>query len=64
MKLMDTMEKTLQAGPRLAPASISKPSEWPAEFKDPVDAALHVGTPPPSPQKAMPTRTYGPRFYG
>lgn len=46
MNIMNDMERTLQEGTPKAsqvPAN-TKDSSWPREFREPVDAALHLGT--------------------
>lgn len=49
MNIMDTMERTLQESPAQAlPTAPPGKMRWLAEFKEPIDAALHQGTSPPS----------------
>ena len=65
MKLTDTMERTLQIGNNTTSTSVfPRPSEWPTEFRDPVDAALHAGTPAAIVGQAVPERIRGPLFFG
>lgn len=47
MDLMSAMKHALCVGtPKPTPdVQVSKKMPWPAEFRDPVDVALHVGTP-------------------
>lgn len=46
---LSSMEHALCVGtPKASSVPIPKKRYWPAEFRRPVDAALHVGTPKPS----------------
>ncbi len=49
MDIMSSMKYALQAGtPKASTQASKKVSRWPAEFRRPVDVALHLGTPKPS----------------
>lgn len=66
MNLMKSMEYALCVGtPKASATPVSKRKpRWPAEFRRPVDAALHLGTPRPSHGPAEPTPVYsGPHFF-
>lgn len=63
MDITSTMERTLQTGTLKTSAQVSETaSNWPDEFRRPVDAALHLGTPKPSlhPVETLPIS--GPMF--
>ena len=49
MDLMDSMKFALQVGTaKTVVKTLRKVPTWPDEFRRPVDAALHLGTPRPS----------------
>ena len=55
MNMMSTMEHTLHTGPtKVAPSGKPRKMRWPADFRRPVEAALHLGTPKP----LVPRRRY------
>ena len=58
MSFMSAMEHALQVGTAQEPMCNSrrKPT-WPTEFRDPVDAALHLGTPPKWLEPVKPRRS-------
>lgn len=47
MKLMETMERTLQQAPRTPVQTPHGLMEWPTEFRDPIDAAMHLDSAKP-----------------
>ncbi|MCR4333483.1 MAG: hypothetical protein NUV60_00460 [Patescibacteria group bacterium] len=63
MKIFDTMERTLQVGTPKERLGIPVRLVWPAEFRSPVDAALHVGTPPAQTKPIDVKKIGGPQFF-
>jgi hypothetical protein len=49
MDIMETMERTLHTAAQTGPLKMHPPRprkmRWPKEFKAPIEAALHLGTP-------------------
>lgn len=66
MHFMSVMEHTLQAGTPEGGQQYKNdaPHVWPREFRDPVDAALHLGTPcPPQSKSTKPMPLIRPDFF-
>ena len=66
MDIMDSMKHTLQSGNAKAPkvASVSeRTSGWRIDFWNPMNSALHLGTPKPSLGPVGPVSSYGSRTF-
>jgi hypothetical protein len=65
MDIMSSMKFALHVGTaRSAKIASGGRSRWPAEFRRPVDAALHLGTPKASKDPTTPTPISNSDFFG